>query len=483
MSGIFISYRRSDSLPWAGRLFDGLSRCFGKARVFMDINGGIPRGANFEKVLTEAVAGCDTLLALIGPSWLTCKRADGGRRLDAPDDWVRGEIAACLGRGIPVVPVLFGGTSLPAESELPTDLRPLCKQQKADVADTDWNHHVSLLVQDLVRLTSLELAQPLESDDVDSANSSIRVLSSLLAGNRAVADAVGRSKEVVENTYQRIGRLELFKGVHDALHTLEFECLRPLQASGPAARVRPFKIRFAAEANRIRAAIDGHDINPVLHDDIVDGLEATEAAFQAAIEQPGDAPYARVVGELNKLLSGLPSRLDAGISDAARELSLDRLVELMGTVRGTLDVPPEDGALTGFVQGIDALQRLRDELDQRVQEHTQLQRLDSKLRTVCVGGVAPGTLVSEWGRIKLARARLAPPLSPELQAVLEDLTALEGEIEAKLGAGDEPDTVDLIREYFRVVAGVFRDVDRSLKDFCMRLSAVSQSLKAVLDLC
>ena len=74
-------------------------------------------------------------------------------------------------------------------------------------------------------------------------------------------------------------------------------------------------------------------------------------------------------------------------------------------------------------------------------------------------------------------------MSPELQTVLEDLTALEGEIEAKLPAGDERDAVDLIREYFRVVAGVFRDVDRSPKDFCMRLSAVSQSLKAVLALC
>jgi hypothetical protein len=107
MSGIFISYRRKDTLPWAGRLFDGLSRCFGKGQVFMDISGGIPRGANFEKVLTEALAGCDALLALIGPEWLSCKRSDGRRRLEVPDDWVRNEIATGLRRGIPVVPVLL----------------------------------------------------------------------------------------------------------------------------------------------------------------------------------------------------------------------------------------------------------------------------------------------------------------------------------------------------------------------------------------
>ena len=74
MAGIFVSYRRSDTLPWAGRLFDGLTRFFGKGGVFMDINGGIPRGADFERVLTEALASCDALLALIGPTWLECKR-------------------------------------------------------------------------------------------------------------------------------------------------------------------------------------------------------------------------------------------------------------------------------------------------------------------------------------------------------------------------------------------------------------------------
>ena len=37
MSGLFISYRRIDAGPWAGRLFDRLSNSFGKSQVFMDI--------------------------------------------------------------------------------------------------------------------------------------------------------------------------------------------------------------------------------------------------------------------------------------------------------------------------------------------------------------------------------------------------------------------------------------------------------------
>ena len=129
MAGIFISYRRSDTLPWAGRLFDDLTRSFGKQQVFMDINGGIPRGANFEKVLTESLAGCDAMLALIGPTWATCARSDGTPRLAVPGDWVRNEIATALRRGVPLVPVLLGGARLPDELAMPDDLRGLSKRQ------------------------------------------------------------------------------------------------------------------------------------------------------------------------------------------------------------------------------------------------------------------------------------------------------------------------------------------------------------------
>ena len=72
MSGIFISYRRIDTIAWAGRIFADMARRFGVTQVFMDINGGIPRGANFAETLRAALTGCDVLLALIGPQWSGC---------------------------------------------------------------------------------------------------------------------------------------------------------------------------------------------------------------------------------------------------------------------------------------------------------------------------------------------------------------------------------------------------------------------------
>ena len=214
-------------------------------------------------------------------------------------------------------------------------------------------------------------------------------------------------------------------------------------------------------------------------------LDIIATAFQVAVDTPSDTSYRRVVGELNTLLSNISNRLDSGISDAATELNLDRLVSLMSTVRGTLPVGNLEGdnELEPFVKGIDALQRLREELTGRVTEHAQLQRLDTKLRTVCVGGIARDSLTAEWGRIKLVQSKLAAPFSAELMGARDDLSSIESEIDSAIGRCEEQTALDLLREYFRAVSSVFRDVDKSLKDFCLRLSAVGQPLKMVLDMC
>ena len=81
------------------------------------------------------------------------------------------------------------------------------------------------------------------------------------------------------------------------------------------------------------------------------------------------------------------------------------------------------------------------------------------------------------------RARLAPPFSVELEAANTDLVAIESEIDTAVGRGEEQAALNLLRMYFMSVSTVFRNVDTNLKDFCMRLSEVNQSLKTVLDMC
>ena len=169
-----------------------------------------------------------------------------------------------------------------------------------------------------------------------SANTGIRLLKDLIQKVPAVSDAVSRSKEVIESTYLQVGKLVLFKLIHDSLHVIEIECLRPMQAGGAACRVRPFRVRFAGEARRIQDAVQERGWNGPVCDDLTDRLASATEALEAAVEAPGEAAYGLAIGELNGLLSGMAPQLDLGIAEAAAGLNLDRLLELMMRVRDTL---------------------------------------------------------------------------------------------------------------------------------------------------
>jgi hypothetical protein len=131
---IFISYRREDTAPCAGRIYDRLIQEFGFEQVFFDIDT-IPPGDDFVEVLTEKVESCDVLLAVIGKSWLTIADAAGRPRIQNPQDFVAIEIGAALRRKVRVIPILVGGGRMPLSGELPEALTPLARRQAYDLQD------------------------------------------------------------------------------------------------------------------------------------------------------------------------------------------------------------------------------------------------------------------------------------------------------------------------------------------------------------
>ena len=145
MSGIFISYRRDDSGGYAGRLFDILSTHFGRDHTYMDLDT-IKGGDNFAAVIDEKIRQCDVLLAVIGEQWLTIASEGGGRRLEAPGDFVRMEIAKALERKVRVIPVLVGGATMPREEDLPAELRLLALHQAMDLRDAHFHADADLLI-------------------------------------------------------------------------------------------------------------------------------------------------------------------------------------------------------------------------------------------------------------------------------------------------------------------------------------------------
>ena len=160
MPKVFISYRRDDSAYVAQWICEKLSGHFGSNSVVFDVET-IPLGVDFVVYLKDQVAQCDALLAVIGDNWLTARNANGKRRLDDPEDFVRIEIQAALRRGIPVVPVLVGKATMPRKTDLPCWLKELTRRNAAEVSSgRDVGAHLEMLAKGLDRVFALAAAAP-----------------------------------------------------------------------------------------------------------------------------------------------------------------------------------------------------------------------------------------------------------------------------------------------------------------------------------
>ena len=151
MGTLFISYRRDDTQGFAGRLEDDLSEHFGDALVFRDRE--IPAGTDFAAHLERHLAEAEVVLVVIGPNWLAARNAAGDRRLELPQDWVRREIMLALATDVPVVPVLVGGATMPAASDLPSALAPLAGRQAFILSDQRWPRELDDLADQMARLS------------------------------------------------------------------------------------------------------------------------------------------------------------------------------------------------------------------------------------------------------------------------------------------------------------------------------------------
>lgn len=145
MARIFISYRRDDTAGHSGRLADHLTRHFGESEIFRDIEHIAP-GRDFVEAIEQEVGSCDILIAVIGRLWLTISDAQGQRRLDNPDDFVRLELSTALARNIRVIPVLVQGASMPSPDDLPEQLMGLARRNALELRDTSWSSDVERLI-------------------------------------------------------------------------------------------------------------------------------------------------------------------------------------------------------------------------------------------------------------------------------------------------------------------------------------------------
>jgi len=150
---VFINYRSGDTPGYAAVLYLELSHRFGSEAVFLDTQS-IPAGGDFVQYLFGQLRGCRSMLAVIGPRWLTAADPAEQRPVDNPRDWIRRELVVAFGDGIPVIPVLTDGADMPSEADLPADIAELARCQYRRLRHSDIRADLDRIRADLMRLDS-----------------------------------------------------------------------------------------------------------------------------------------------------------------------------------------------------------------------------------------------------------------------------------------------------------------------------------------
>ena len=145
---IFISYRRDDTGPVAGRIYDRLSALLSRPNVFFDVST-IRGGENFENRIVDAIGKCDGALVFIGDKWLEASPASKSRIWN-DKDYVRAEVREVLARPMTVLPILVSGARMPDEAELPEDVRGIVTRNalplRHDSFDDDTENIVATIL-------------------------------------------------------------------------------------------------------------------------------------------------------------------------------------------------------------------------------------------------------------------------------------------------------------------------------------------------
>lgn len=141
MTKIIISYRRSDTDVFAGRVRDRIAGRYGEDSVFIDVDN-IPFGKDFRVHIHDAMSEADAVLVIIGPKWLGAGKGGRSRIMDETDP-VRIEVETALSKHIPTIPILVGKTLMPKPEQLPDRLQNFAYVNAAPV-DTGRDFHRDL---------------------------------------------------------------------------------------------------------------------------------------------------------------------------------------------------------------------------------------------------------------------------------------------------------------------------------------------------
>jgi tetratricopeptide (TPR) repeat protein len=144
MPKIFIGYRRDDG-GHARAIYQYLQLWFDKQDVFLD-HENLDSGETFKPALAEAIEASQVFLAVIGQHWYAEKNR---ARLAEAADITRGELRCALQKGVPIIPILCGGATVPPKAELSTDIAALCHGNAHPLPESEYASGLTRLIDQL----------------------------------------------------------------------------------------------------------------------------------------------------------------------------------------------------------------------------------------------------------------------------------------------------------------------------------------------
>ena len=167
------------------------------AQVLIYATEPVPNSADRETLIGDRVGRCDTLVAVIGPSWLS---PPGEGRPGTVEPQL--EVSQAFRRQVPVVPLLAQNAPRPSSEALPENLKPLAGQTPIELMVQFWDEAVGQLV-DRISQTEQELRR--RQGAAEEAAGRLRALQTEARKAREAHDG---ALATIEQGGQRVTELE-----------------------------------------------------------------------------------------------------------------------------------------------------------------------------------------------------------------------------------------------------------------------------------
>ena len=339
---------------------------------------------------------------------------------------------------------------------------------------------IKKIVREELRLPRIEYG--------DSVATGLRALLELLQDSDA-RNAVYSFQADFQAACEQIESISNYKGLHDLLHTLEFQCYNGILQESR---------NFPNDDNAIEIL---EDYNLTLQNIIIEiqdfivkinsspselrwikDLETAQEEVSLAIQSSEAKHLQKSIWLLNRLLAIQPSKINTFLTTAARTLRLPSLINALSNIaRNLSDSGLDQIKVDQFVTGVEVLSTLNQRLTALVIGHDFWQEFDLELRRIESNLSSNDLLELEmsWPDLK-ERTEILFDSKPDrwtrfFQAEFESLSKA-------LSEGNSPKAKSAFRKYRRRTSERFYQVDVTLKNLCEELKDVGKPLEAILGI-